>query len=100
MELDHHGAIHLSPVHVVDALHVYQILVLSLHSHHLLVSILILSTLVIQMLVDWYVLQVVLVLLLAAEGQFRALVQLVSITFPGDVHHDEVLTQLILVRVV
>ena len=49
---------------------------------------------------DGDVLEVVLVLLLAAEGQFRALVQLVGVAFPRDVHHDEVFAQLILVCVV
>lgn len=32
VELDHHGAIHLGPVHVVDTLHVDQVLILSLYS--------------------------------------------------------------------
>ena len=32
VELDHHGAIHLGPVHVVDTLHVNQVLILTLNS--------------------------------------------------------------------
>lgn len=51
MELNHHCTIHFGPVHVVDALHVHQVLVLALHQH-LSVSILPL----IQMLVNWNVL--------------------------------------------
>jgi len=52
------------------------------------------------MLVYWYVLKMVLILLLAAESQLGALVQLVSIAFPGNIHHYEVLAKLVLVRVI
>lgn len=41
MELDHHGAIHLRSVHIVDTLHANQVLlltVLSLYAHHILVA--------------------------------------------------------------
>lgn len=69
MELDHHGAVHFGPIHVVYALHIHQVLVLPLH-HQLSVSILTL----IQMLVDWNVLKMVLVLLLAAQGQLRTFI--------------------------
>ena len=86
MKFDHHGTVHFGPIHVVDALHVHQVLILVLH-HHLPASILSL----IQMLVNRYVLKMVLVLLLAAEGQFGALVQLVGVTFSRNIHHDEVL---------
>lgn len=103
MELDHHSAIHLGPVHVVDTIHSHQIarIVLSSNVHHVLVRvILILSLTIIQMLMNRNVLEVVLVLLLATQGQLGALIQLVSVAFPRDVHHNEILTQLILVRVV
>lgn len=32
VKLDHHSAVHLRPVHIVDTLHIYQVLVLSLNS--------------------------------------------------------------------
>lgn len=54
----------------------------------------------IQMLMNRDVLKMVLILLLAAKCQLRALVQLVGIAFPGNVHHYEVLAQLVLVRVI
>jgi len=95
VEFDHHCAVHFGPVHVVDALHVHQVLVAATH-HHLSASILTL----IQMLVYWYVLKMVLILLLAAESQLGALVQLVSIALPGNIHHYEVLAKLVLVRVI
>ena len=96
MEFDHHGAVHFGPVHVVDTLHVHQVLVAAATHHHLSASILTL----IQMLVYWYVLKMVLILLLAAESQLGALVQLVSIAFPWNIHHYEVLAKLVLVRVI
>ena len=69
MELDHHGAIHFGPVHIVYTLHIHQVLVGALH-YHLSVSILAL----IHMLMEWNVLKMVLVLLLAAESELGALV--------------------------
>ena len=43
MELDHHSTVHLSPVHIVDALHIDQVLIiLALNSKHLLVTIVLL----------------------------------------------------------
>ena len=101
VELNHHRTIHFSSIHVVDALHAHQILliVLALDVHHVLVTrILMLSLTVVQMLVDRNVLQMVLILLLAAKGELCALVKLIGITFPRDVHHYEILTQLVLVR--
>lgn len=99
VELYHHGRVHFGPVHVVNALHVQEILVLALDAEHWLVSILI-TQLVVQVLVNWNVLQMVLVLFLAAQSQLSALVKLVSVAFSRNVHHNEVLTQLVLVRVV
>ena len=52
------------------------------------------------MLVDWNVLQVVLVLLLAAECKFSTLIQLICVSLARYVHHNEVLTELVLVRIV
>lgn len=52
------------------------------------------------MLMDWNVLKMVLVLLLAAEGQLGALVQLISVALTRYVHHNEVLTELVLIRVI
>ena len=73
MELDHHSTVHLCPIHIVNALHVDQVLIiLALNTKHLLVTILIL--LIIQMLMDWNVLKMVLILLLAAQCKFSALV--------------------------
>lgn len=95
VELDHHGAIHFGPVHIVDTLHIHQVLVCALH-YHLSVSILAL----IHMLMERNVLKVVLVLLLAAESQLGALIQLVSISFSWNVHHDEIFSQLILICVI
>jgi len=95
VELDHHGAIHFCPVHIVYTLHIHQVLICALH-HHLSVSILAL----IHMLMEWNVLKMVLVLLLAAESQLGALIQLVSISLSWNIHHDEVFTQLILVCVI
>ena len=57
-------------------------------------------SLIIQMLMDWNVLKMVLVLLLAAEGQLGALVQLISVALTRYVHHNEVLTELVLIRVI
>ena len=68
-------------------------------AEHWLVSILI-TQLIVQVLVNWNVLQMVLVLFLAAQSQLSALVELVSIAFSWDVHHNEVLAKLVLVRVV
>ena len=99
MEFDHHGAVHFCSVHIVDALHVDEVLVLACYAQHLLVAVLV-GDLVVQVLVDRNILEMVLVLLLAAQRQFRALVQLVRVALPGDIHHDKVLSELILVRVV
>ena len=77
MELNHHRTIHFSSIHIVDALHAHQILliVLTLDVHHVLVTrILMLRLTVVQMLVDRNVLQMVLILLLAAKGELGALV--------------------------
>ena len=52
------------------------------------------------MLVNWYVLKVVLVLLLAAKGQLGALIQLISVSLSWNVHHDEIFAQLILVCII
>ena len=52
------------------------------------------------MLVNWNVLQVVLVLLLAAECKLSTLIQLICVALTRYVHHDEVLTELVLVRIV
>ena len=94
MELDHHCTIHLCPVHVVDALHSHQVAVLAglhLHVHHVLVTrILVWSLAVVQVLMDRYILQMILVLFLAAESKLCAFVQLISIAFTWNVHHDEV----------
>lgn len=103
MELDHHGAVHLRPVHVVDALHADQVLLvaLALDVHHVLVAgVLMLSLAVVQVLVDRDVLQMVLILFLAAERELGALVQLVRVALPGYVHHDEVFPELVLVQVI
>lgn len=73
MEFDHHSTVHLGSVHVIDTLHIDQVLIiLALNSKHLLVAILIL--LIIQMLMDWNVLKMVLILLLATECKLGALV--------------------------
>ena len=101
MELNHHCTVHFSSIHIVDALHSYQILliVLSLDVHHILIArILMLSLTIVQMLVDRNVLQMVLILLLAAKGELRAFVKLIGVAFPGNVHHDKILAQLVLVR--
>ena len=104
MEFDHHGAVHFGAIHIVDALHADEILIvrLLLNVHHVLITIciLILSVTIIQMLVDRNVLEMVLILLLAAESKLGALVQLVCVAFPGNVHHYEVFAQLILIRLV
>lgn len=104
MELDHHRTIHLRSVHVIDTLHPDQVLlltVLTLYVHHILVArILMLSLTIIQVLVDRNVLQVVLILLLAAESELGTLIKLVGVALAGDVHHNEVLTKLILIKVV
>ena len=42
----------------------------------------------------------VLILLLAAQRQLCALIELVSVALPRYVHHDEVLTKLVLVSVI
>lgn len=99
MEFDHHGAVHFCSVHIVDALHVDEVLILACDAQHLLVAVLV-GDLVVQVLVDRNVLEMVLVLFLAAQRQFRALVQLVRVALPRDIHHDEVLSELILVSIV
>jgi hypothetical protein len=108
VELNHHCTVHLGSIHIIYALHADQILVvilvtLLLHIHHVLVAanvVLVLSLTIIQMLMNRNILKMVLVLLLAAEGELRTLVQLVSIALPRNVHHDEVLPKLVLVRLV
>ena len=52
------------------------------------------------MLVNWNVLQMVLVLLLAAESELGTLIELICVPLTWYIHHDEVLTELILVRIV
>ena len=42
----------------------------------------------------------ILVLFLAAESQLSAFVQLISIAFSRNVHHDEVFSQLVVVSVI
>ena len=102
VEFNHHGAIHFRSIHVVDALHAHKVLAVVLHIHHILVAciLILLSLAVVQMLMNRNVLKVVLILLLAAESQFSALVQLVGVTFPRNVHHNEVFAQLVLVSII
>ena len=45
---------------------------------------------VVHVLLYWDVLDVVVVLLLAGECQLGGLVELISVTFTRDVHHDEI----------
>ena len=52
------------------------------------------------MLVNRDVLEVVLILLLAAESELGTLVELVGVAFARDVHHNEVLAELVLVKIV
>ena len=52
------------------------------------------------MLVDWNVLQMVLVLLLAAESELGTLIELICVALTWNIHHDEILTELVLVRIV
>ena len=104
MEFNHHSTVHFRTIHVIDALHSDKVLVvrLLLHVHHILVTvcILILSLTIIQVLMDRNVLKMVLVLLLAAECEFGALIQLIGVAFPGNIHHYEVFTQLVLIRLI
>ena len=72
---------------------------MTLDTEHWLVSILI-AKLIVQVLVNWNVLQMILILFLAAQSQLGALVKLISVAFSRNVHHDKVLTQLVLIRVV
>ena len=44
------------------------------------------------MLVNWNVLQMVLVLLLAAESELSTLIELICVALTWNIHHDEVLT--------
>lgn len=55
MEFYHHSTVHFGPVHIINALHVYQVLVLALYAQHLLITILILA-LIVQMLMNGNVL--------------------------------------------
>lgn len=47
------------------------------------------------MLIERYVLNMVVILLLAAQSKFCAFIQLVSVALSRDVHVDEVLTQVL-----
>jgi len=100
VELDHHGTIHFGTicVHTVDALHAYQVVTSTLDLHHVLVvSTLIICLTVVQVLVDRYVLQVVFVLLFAAQSQLGAFVELISIALNRNVHHYQVFSYSILI---
>lgn len=67
--------------------------------HHVLITrILMLSLAIVQVLMDRYVLQMVLILLLAAKRELCTFIELIGIAFTRDIHHDEVLTQLVLIR--
>ena len=55
MELDHHGAVHLTTIssHVIDTLHAYEVLTSALYLHQILVTnILILLSTIVEVLVN------------------------------------------------
>jgi hypothetical protein len=83
IELDHHGGVELASIGVdltqAIGLHLVLVAVGSLH-----------------VLVERDALEVVVVLLLAAESEFGALVQLVGIAFSRDVHHQQLVHEILL----
>ena len=48
-----------------------------------------------NVLVQWYILEVVIILFLATEGELCAFVELVGIAFSRDIHHQEVFTHVV-----
>jgi hypothetical protein len=98
VEFNHHRRVHLGPVgvhghhiHVVKCCHAGLVGPLPIDLQHVLLVL----RVIVHVLVNRNVLHVVVVLLLAAQGQLGRLVQLIGITFTRDVHHYEVLAHLL-----
>lgn len=98
VELHHHGRVHLGAggvqghgVDVVEGRHACRGGSLAADLEHVLLVLAIALASIAHVLMERDVLEVIVVLLLAAESELGALVKVVGVALPRDVHHNEVL---------